>query len=110
MRTPYRGDVTGGLAGYTPAYCWGMEWMVIAALVAALALIVGSALHIALTWANRKGWVYYRNEHRPPPRTLGLLEEIYQPSIEHVIEEETSEQTRADQAVSGAPDTAGSND
>ena len=102
--------MTGGLAGDTPAYCWGMEWMVIAALILALALIVGSALHLALTWANHKGWVYYRNEHRPPPRTLGLLEEIYQPSIEHVIDEETSEQTRADQAESGAPDTAGSND
>jgi hypothetical protein len=30
-----------------------------------------------------------------------LLEEIYQPSVEHVIEHETSERTKADRSESG---------
>ncbi|MGI9529030.1 MAG: hypothetical protein ACR2NG_04910 [Acidimicrobiia bacterium] len=85
-----------------------MHWVVIAVLIACGALIIGVAGHLALTLADRKGWVYYRNDDRRPPHTLGLLEEIYQPSIEHVIEQETSEQTSADQAESGDPDTPGS--
>ncbi|MGI9641235.1 MAG: hypothetical protein ACR2N9_00480 [Acidimicrobiia bacterium] len=85
-----------------------MQWVVIVILIACGALIIGVAGHLALTWADRKGWVYYRNNDRRPPHTLGLLEEIYQPSIEHVIEQETSEQTSADQAESGDPDTRGS--
>ena len=49
----------------------------------------------------RRGWVYYRSEDQPRPSSLGLIEEIYQPSIEHVTEEKTGEQSRADQAESG---------
>ncbi len=75
---------------------------------AATLVAIGLAVHCALTSADRRGWVYYRNPQRPPPRSLGLLEEIYQPSVTHVVEHETSEQTKADQAESGDPDTAGS--
>ena len=53
-------------------------------------------------WAGRKGWVY--NKHNPRPPGVGmpkLLDEIYQPSVEHVIEQETSERTRADRSESG---------
>ncbi|MBI5156440.1 MAG: hypothetical protein HZA58_00350 [Acidimicrobiia bacterium] len=52
--------------------------------------------------AGERGWVY--NRHNPRPRgggTLGLLEEIYQPSITHVIEERSSQKARGDQAKSG---------
>jgi hypothetical protein len=52
--------------------------------------------------AGERGWVY--NRFNPRPRrtgTLGLLESIYQPSLEHVIEERSSEKARGDQAKSG---------
>ena len=85
-----------------------MQWVLIVILITSGLLIIGTAGHLALTWANRKGWVYYRNDERPPPHSLGLLEEIYQPSIEHVIEQEISDQTEADQAESGDPKSPGS--
>ena len=69
---------------------------------------IGVAVHVALTSADRRGWVYYRNPHRPAPRSLGFLEEIYQPSVTHVVEQETSEQTKADQAESGDPESPAS--
>lgn len=82
-----------------------MQWVLIIILIASALLIIGTAGHLVLMWANRKGWVYYRNEDRPTPHSLGLLEEIYQPSIEHVIDQEISEQTAADSTESGDPDT-----
>jgi hypothetical protein len=81
--------------------------MVIAvAVLAGLALAV-AVVHVGLTLADRRGWVYYRNPHRPPPRSLGLLEEIYQPSISHVVEHEVEEDTLADTARSGDEERPG---
>jgi len=73
-------------------------YIVIAVLVVVL-LLVGVANS---RWAGRKGWVY--NTHNPRPRGAGmprLLDEIYQPGVEHVIEEEASQATRADHDDSG---------
>lgn len=59
-------------------------------------------------WAGERGWIY--NKHNPRPRglgTLGLLEEIYQPSIQHVIEERSSERARGSQDESGDKPEAG---
>jgi hypothetical protein len=53
-------------------------------------------------WAAERDWVY--NKHNPRPRglgTLGLIETIYQPSLEHVIEEKASERARGSQDESG---------
>ena len=53
-------------------------------------------------WAGSRGWVY--NKHNPRPPGAGMpkiLDEIYQPSVEHVIEHEVSERTRADRSESG---------
>ena len=58
--------------------------------------------------AGERGWVY--NRYNPRPRgggSLGLLEEIYQPSIRHVIEERSSQKARGDQAPSGDKPEAG---
>jgi len=73
--------------------------------VLALALLV---VHLILTWMSGRGWIWYRTKDRPRPTSLGLIEEIYQPSIEHVTEEHTSERARADQTESGAPEPPGS--
>jgi hypothetical protein len=61
--------------------------------------------------AGERGWVY--NKHNPRPRgmgTLGLLETIYQPSIEHVIEERSSEKARGDQTKTGDKPQPGESD
>jgi len=53
-------------------------------------------------WAGERGHVY--NRYNPRPRglgTLGLLESIYQPSIEYVMEERSSERARGTQDESG---------
>jgi hypothetical protein len=77
-----------------------MIWVVLTViLVAVAALLIGG--HLLLTSAERRGWIYYRTKDRPRPHSLGLLEQIYQPSITHVIDYEVTEQTEADQAVSG---------
>jgi len=54
-------------------------------------------------WAARRNWVYNRHNPRPPGSggTLGMLETIYQPTIEHVIEERSSERARGSQDESG---------
>jgi len=73
----------------------------IGVLVLAVALVVVSNTR----WAGRRGWVY--NKHNPRPRGAGMpkiLDEIYQPSVEHVIEQEASERTSADRSDSGVPD------
>ena len=55
-------------------------------------------------WLADRGWVYNRhNRHlRRRVGSLGLLETIYQPSMEHVIEEESSEAARGSQEDAGA--------
>ncbi len=63
--------------------------------------------HVVLTWFQKRGWVYYRSTDRPRPRSLGMLEEIYQPSTTHVIDHETLEDSVKDQSESGDPEEPG---
>jgi hypothetical protein len=63
---------------------------------------IGYALHRLSRLAGERDWIY--NKHNPRPRgggTLGLLEEIYQPSIQHVVEERSSQRARGSQNESG---------
>lgn len=83
-----------------------MPWLPILGVVLTLVVAAYTA-HRVLTWMNKKGWVYYRNPERPPPKSLGILEELYQPSIAHVIDEETREASEADQIESGEPESPG---
>jgi hypothetical protein len=84
-----------------------VEWVLLVVLAAIILGIAAVALHLFLTWAGRRGWIFYRDPGRPRPHTLGLIEEIYQPSIEHVIDQEVTEATEADQAESGDPERPG---
>jgi hypothetical protein len=62
-------------------------------------------------WAGERGWVFNKYNPRPPGGgTLGLLESIYQPSIEHVIEERSGERARGSQDESGDKPEAGRTD
>lgn len=75
-----------------------MSWMI----VIAGGLIAVYGMHRLAVWAEGRGWIYYRRKDRPAPLPMGLLEEIYQPSIEHTIVELSEEAIRADQDESGA--------
>jgi hypothetical protein len=76
---------------------------VVAGIVVVLAVAAG-VVHLLLTWMERRGWIWYRTKDRPRPTSLGLIEAIYQPSVEHVIEQQVSEDTEADQAGQGEPE------
>lgn len=69
--------------------------MIILAVIAGLYL-----LHRLLLAAESRGWIFYRQR---PPRVhfTGFLEELVQPSVEYLVEEESSEAIRADHAESG---------
>lgn len=57
-------------------------------------------LHRLALFAESRGWIFYRT--RPPRvRMLGLLEELVDPRSEYLIEEQSSEEIRADIAESG---------
>ena len=53
--------------------------------------------------AGERGWFYNKHNPRPPGVGLqpGAFDEIYQPSVRHVVAEKASERIRADQAESG---------
>jgi hypothetical protein len=72
-----------------------VRWLAYILIVTAVALLI----HRGLLYAEFRGWIFYR--HRPRIQFLGLLEELVEPRVEYVIEEETSQRTRADQAESG---------
>jgi hypothetical protein len=74
--------------------------IIAAGAIVALAL-AALVVHLALTWMATRGWVYYRPTERQRPGSLGFIEEVFQPSMEHVIDEETRDKTEADQAESG---------
>ena len=71
-------------------------------LAAIVALIVlGYAAHRFLLYAERRGWVYYKHNRRPPGQGLGLLAQIYEPEMEHVVEEAAAERVRRHDEESG---------
>jgi hypothetical protein len=71
-------------------------------LVTVIVLSFVYGLHRAALYAESRGWLYYRT--RPPRmRSLGLLEELTDPSVEYRIEEQASESIRADQDSTGDP-------
>lgn len=77
-----------------------MGWLIAAGVVIAVAAGL-YGLHRAALWAERRGWIFYRDEDRGRPMPMGILDSIYQPSMEHVYEEAGEEAIRADQAESG---------
>jgi hypothetical protein len=77
-----------------------MLWVTLIVVILVFGLVLAAG-HFLLTWAERRGWVYFRSTDRPRPRSLGLFEEIYQPSISHLMEQQVTEETEADQSESG---------
>ncbi len=73
--------------------------VIITIVVAGVAFIAG--LHRLALWAESHGWIYYKQKRRPGGLGLSLIGQIYQPSIEHVVEQEQSDKIKADQDDSG---------
>lgn len=69
-----------------------MDTVAIAAVV--VATLYG--LHRFCLFAESRCWIYYRTR---PPRiaTLGLFEEVFEPKVEHLVEERAAEAIRAEQ-------------
>lgn len=85
-----------------------MAWIIVVlGLLVALGMAV-LAIHLVLIRADRRGLVWYRNPSRPPPRSLGFIEEIYHPAVHHLVEEESRAVSEADRPETGAPPEAGS--
>lgn len=79
-----------------------MGWVIAAAVAVVVAAVMLYGLHRLALWAEQRGWIYYRQKDRPGPLPMGILEEIYQPSIEHTIVELSDESIRAEQDETGA--------
>jgi hypothetical protein len=74
--------------------------------VLATALVLGAIMNSR--WAATRGWVFNKHNPRPPGNGIPMmLDEIYQPSISHMIEEQTSQSIRADQSESGDKPNSG---
>ena len=74
-----------------------MIW-VIAGLVL---LALGYGLHRLALWADGRGYVYYKTKPRFRGSSLGLLESVYNPAMEHVVEERGGERARGSHDESG---------
>lgn len=75
--------------------------LVLAVLVTITIVVAGvtviAGLHRLAIWAEARGWIYYKQKRRPGGTGLSLIGQIYQPSIEHVVEQEQSDRIKADQ-------------
>lgn len=76
-----------------------IAYLAIGLLVAA----IGFGVLASTRWAGERGWVYNRHNPRPPGAgyAAGGFEEMFQPGIEHVVNERRSARIRADHDESG---------
>jgi len=77
-------------------------WFVVVLAVIATLGAAAYGIHRLALYAERRGWIYYRTKGSGGTPWLGSLEGIYQPSMQHVVDEIVSEEIRADQDESGA--------
>lgn len=74
-----------------------MSWVTVG-LVAILAIYGGHRLAL---WADERGWIFYKTKPKFRGSSLGLLESVYNPAMEHVVEERGGERSRGSQDESG---------
>lgn len=80
-----------------------MRYLTALVAVAALGVAV-YGLHRLLTWAAEREWIYYGKHQRKPGYNFNFLATIYQPSMEHVIEEQQRIRVMADEQEVGEDD------
>ena len=64
-------------------------------------LVLGYGLHRLALWADGRGWLYYKTKPKFKGSSLGLIEGIYNPAVEHVTEQKAGERARGSQDESG---------
>ena len=74
-----------------------MGWLI----AAAVGLLLGYGLHRLALWADGRGYIYYKTKPKFKGSSLGLIEGIYNPSVEHAVEERAGERARGSQDESG---------
>lgn len=74
-----------------------MKWLV----VAAIAIVVVYLLHRLALIADARGWIFYKTTPRFRGSSLGLIESVYNPAVEHLVEERGGERARGSQHESG---------
>ena len=74
-------------------------------LVTAVAAIAAlAAVDQLLLWMERRGWIYWRRRKRDPRGALlGLIDNVFNPVHEHVIEQQETEERLADLQGDAAP-------
>jgi hypothetical protein len=80
-----------------------VTWLIWAVVLVA----VGYGLHRLALWADRRGWLFYKTKAKFKGSSLGLIEGVYNPSVEHVVEERAGERARGSQDESGDKPDAG---
>ena len=83
-----------------------MGWVIAVAAV----LVLGYGLHRLALWADGRGYIYYKSKPKFKGSSLGLIEGIYNPSVEHVVEERSGERARGSQDESGDKPEPGDDD
>ena len=74
-----------------------MKWF----LIAGALIILLYVIHRLALWADKRGWLFYRTKPRFKGSSLGLIESVYNPAMEHVVEERGGERARGSQEESG---------
>ena len=74
-----------------------MGWLIAAGVL----LVLGYGLRRLALWADGRGYIYYKTKPKFKGSSLGLIEGIYNPSVEHVVEERAGERARGSQDESG---------
>jgi len=77
-----------------------LGWLT-AALVALVLAAALYGLHRLAMWAESRGWIYYKTKPKYHGSSLGLIESVYNPAMEHVMEERGGERARGSQDESG---------
>ena len=74
-------------------------------LVTAVAAIAAlAAVDQLLLWMERRGWIYWwRRKRDPRGALLGLIDNVFNPAHEHVIEQQETEERLADLQGDAAP-------
>lgn len=75
-------------------------------LVAIAGVVAWFGLHRLALWAENRGWIYYKTKRGPlGSYGMALIQATtpFAPEIEHVIEEQQSEDLRAEIRESSAP-------
>jgi hypothetical protein len=77
-------------------------------LLAVILLALGYGLHRLATWAEDRGWIYYRKKHGGSGSASAAfleVQKLFEPSKEYVLEQQVEE--RVEREEGGAPPIPG---